>query len=193
MAPEKKILPFRPSPHSPLGLRQRIYELKQQILIDPLTGAYNRQFFETELERVSHSRHPSHLFIFDVDKFKTINDTCGHIQGDNVLKDVVKILKNSFREEDAVCRIGGDEFAVIMTDEKNSSDLDTAEIVNQKLNQIFSEIVLTNDFRIQENLPEFSVSIGHAIHLPYSNCTITKTIEKADSNMYLQKKLKEHR
>ena len=79
---------------------------------DELTGLYNRKAFEQA--RGEHAGEQTALLIVDVDRFKTINDTYGHEKGDEILQTVASALMESFRLEDYVCRIGGDEFAVIM-------------------------------------------------------------------------------
>ncbi|MEA3434963.1 MAG: GGDEF domain-containing protein, partial [Thermodesulfobacteriota bacterium] len=89
---------------------------------DHLTGAFNQKYFLDTLSKAfSYSlRHQSSLglLMLDIDFFKKINDTYGHIVGDIVLKEFVKRIENNLRNEDILCRYGGDEFAVIVRDFK---------------------------------------------------------------------------
>lgn len=85
-------------------------KLSYEATHDPLTGIYNRGAFEKYRDQETNYA----LILVDVDHFKSINDTFGHDMGDRVLKKVAELLQHRFRSNDYVCRIGGDEFAVIM-------------------------------------------------------------------------------
>lgn len=93
-------------------------KLSYEAAHDPLTGLYNRSSFE--LLQKQHRDRGFALLLIDVDKFKHINDSYGHDMGDKVLIRVARVLQDSFREADKVCRIGGDEFCVIMLDAASS-------------------------------------------------------------------------
>lgn len=84
---------------------------------DPLTGAYNRQMFQQRIAReFAHSRRhnlPLALLMIDVDHFKKVNDTYGHLVGDQVLKEISELLRTTVRTDDYVARFGGEEFVVI--------------------------------------------------------------------------------
>ena len=92
--------------------RQHREQLTFEALHDPLTGAYNRRAFDSMLAECDEAN--TALILVDIDYFKQINDVYGHPAGDEVLKRVAKVLSEQFRSEDHVCRIGGDEFAVLM-------------------------------------------------------------------------------
>ena len=118
---------------------------------DPLTGLFNRSAYERLFHNIDESSIA--LLLIDVDKFKGINDTYGHETGDRVLTRVAAILSSSFRVEDYVCRIGGDEFAVIMAN------------VNSGLKEMVREKVrLANDTLQQplEGVPSVTLSVGVA-------------------------------
>lgn len=91
----------------------------QQILeranVDGLTGAYNKRYYEETMRRMYATNGPSmSLLLFDIDYFKKINDTWGHAVGDLVLKEVVLVARGQLRIADLLCRVGGEEFAVIL-------------------------------------------------------------------------------
>lgn len=100
-----------------LGLAQRHAELRSHAMTDPLTGAFNRRFFEhylaDALEDCRKSRTACAVLLLDIDNFKFFNDRFGHAAGDNILREVVKLLRSVIRTSDRVCRLGGDELAVI--------------------------------------------------------------------------------
>ena len=82
---------------------------------DTLTGLFNRQFFESEMERFEHSHtSPMSVLMADVDWLKTINDQLGHTAGDELLRRTAQVLREVFRKQDLIARIGGDEFAVLL-------------------------------------------------------------------------------
>ncbi len=101
-------------------------ELRWQAEHDSLTKLYNRSWFEAQLEqacnRVSRSGQSAMLLFIDLDRFKYINDTAGHIAGDRLLVEVSERLKSRLRGSDCLARMGGDEFAVLLTN-VGSSDL----------------------------------------------------------------------
>jgi hypothetical protein len=98
-----------------LRLRER---LQNQSIRDPLTGLYNRRFLqETFVKELSSARRHKRalgVMVLDVDHFKRFNDTFGHAAGDTLLAAVGKLLASSFRNEDIVCRYGGEEFVVVL-------------------------------------------------------------------------------
>jgi len=90
--------------------------MKHQAEHDPLTELLNRRSFDKILKLYEEDESSFALILADVDTFKSINDTCGHAVGDRILKKVAALLQSMFRSVDYVCRIGGDEFAIIMVD-----------------------------------------------------------------------------
>lgn len=103
---------------APADVRALAAELAEQAVRDPLTGLYNRRFFDAALaQQIETARRYGRdltLVLFDLDRLKEINDTFGHEAGDAALKTFARLLLETARKADIVCRIGGDEFAVIL-------------------------------------------------------------------------------
>lgn len=100
-----------------ITLFERQQSLRRAAYTDPLTGAWNRRYFDgflnAAITRARRTRQTVTVLVFDIDGFKQYNDRYGHLAGDEILIEVVRALKSSVRPSDRVCRIGGDEFAVI--------------------------------------------------------------------------------
>ena len=125
-------------------------ELSYEATHDALTGLYNRKVFD---EIRTGDQKDYTLILADVDHFKQVNDTYGHDVGDQVLQKMAQVLLHNFRSEDYVCRIGGDEFAVIML----HTDSSLRQLVENKLASISSGMKDVSD-----GLPENSISAGIA-------------------------------
>ena len=124
-------------------------QLSYEASHDALTGVYNRGVFE----KVREQENNFGLILVDVDRFKNINDTYGHDAGDKILKTVADQLMHHFRSNDYVCRIGGDEFAVIMVHAGNGMK----ELVRDKFNDI--QYTLSHP---EGSLPVVTLSVGAA-------------------------------
>ena len=113
--------------------------LESMSVTDPLTQIGNRRFYQqklaSEIARAARYEHPLSLIMFDIDFFKKINDTYGHDVGDNVLKEHTKLIKKDLREGDIFCRIGGEEFVVILP----HVDLSHATALAEKLRVLVKE------------------------------------------------------
>ena len=127
--------------------------VKHQAEHDPLTDLLNRGSFDKALKFHDDSKHDFALILTDVDQFKSVNDTYGHAVGDQVLKRVSSLLQVAFRSTDFVCRIGGDEFAVIMVD--MTSDL--RYTIQEKIDFVNTELSKPID-----GMPQVSLSAGTA-------------------------------
>lgn len=146
---------------------------------DLLTGLYNRNFFEAELERLQNSRQSAiNIMVADVNGMKETNDTYGHEAGDDLLRRTAQVLKQSFRKEDVIARIGGDEFVVLF-----AGNISVAEAV-RRVKKCLDEHNLWND-----NLP-LSLSIGAAARSQGEH--LHEVFKKADQQMY-QEKARAHR
>lgn len=131
-------------------LRKQFEEARHVAEHDGLTGLLNKGSFENLLMVYKSSRNIA-MLVVDFDDFKSVNDNYGHDMGDRVLKYVSGVLQECFRTSDFVCRIGGDEFAVIMTNIVS----DQREIVEEKIKRIQAMVTST-----PEDMPKISVSIG---------------------------------
>lgn len=127
--------------------------IRHQAEHDALTDALNRGSFEKLLQIYESGEHPFALVLIDVDTFKEVNDTYGHAVGDAILKKVVGLLNQTFRSIDYVCRIGGDEFAIIMAEISEKHQ----ELVRDKIRVVNEELAKT-----EENIPAVSLSVGVA-------------------------------
>ena len=147
---------------------------------DDLTGLANRRLFDDRLEqaifRAKRMEAQLAVAIVDVDKFKHINDTYGHMAGDEVIKTVAKRLKNGLRRSDTVARLGGDEFAIVLESIKNVDDLN---VVMNKLVSAF-----TTPMKIDQHGEErVTVSIGVCIY-KQDQITAPGLIKQADLALY---------
>ncbi len=118
-------------------------ELKRLFFIstvDPLTGAYNRRYFkgrmEEEIERAKRTGRPFSLIMFDIDKFKDINDNYGHEVGDLTLKKVARTVKDRIRKSDIFCRWGGEEFLILLPETTLDGAVKLAEDLRERISQI---------------------------------------------------------
>ena len=127
--------------------------IKHQAEHDPLTDLLNCGSFDRLLNLYEKENNKFALILIDVDTFKSVNDTYGHAMGDVILKRVSKLLLTAFRTIDYVCRIGGDEFAIIMVE--MTSDL--SYTISEKISEINRQLAAS-----KENVPAVSLSVGVA-------------------------------
>ena len=130
--------------------------LRYQAETDPLTGLYNRSTLEQRIKKYLENSFKQYaMFIIDLDHFKEINDTMGHLQGDYVLKDVAQILSQNFSTKDDIGRLGGDEFVVL---KRNVVSLEEIEETAKRLNE-----QLRMTYEKDEHVIQISASIGICI------------------------------
>ncbi|MEM8987157.1 MAG: diguanylate cyclase [Pseudomonadota bacterium] len=161
---------------------KRIVELEQLADRDPLLPLYNRRAFVRELTRVmalvERYNETASLIYIDLNDFKDVNDTHGHAAGDAVLEHIGELLVKNVRGSDAVGRLGGDEFGVILA---HTGD-DAAEAKARQLAAVIDESVL--DWRGQ------TVSVGAAVGALtlHKGQTVADALDAADRAMYEQKR-----
>ena len=162
--------------------RRQIENLKTAVRIDVLTQIANRAYFEEKLEEMIRLRNryndPFSLLLIDVDNFKTINDTYGHLAGDRILKGVSFKLKTSIRESDFIARLGGDEFSLILV----KLPAEKAVELGGKLCQILEDA----RFLLDGNDIKVTLSIGVAEALRGDKPEAL--IKRADEALYKAKK-----
>lgn len=138
--------------------RRDLDHLQLQALQDPLTGLWNRsgimRILQRELARVTRLPESLSVLMLDLDNFKLINDTYGHPAGDSVLRMVSKKISSSLRAYDALGRIGGDEFLVVLPD----CDGDAARSLGERVRSRLAE----TNFQIQEDEIPITISVGSA-------------------------------
>jgi diguanylate cyclase (GGDEF)-like protein/PAS domain S-box-containing protein len=151
---------------------------------DPLTGLPNRRLLEDRLTQAlalgQRNRQQTAVMFVDLDRFKTINDSLGHAVGDALLKEVATRLVAQLRTGDTICRIGGDEFVVVLPEVKRSSDL--AQVAQKVIEQLSLPVV------IEEREIIVTPSIGIAV-FPDDGRDAETLIRNADAAMYHAKEL----
>ena len=157
-------------------------KLSYQANHDMLTGLINRQHFDERLQRAidsAASEHVEHVLCYlDLDQFKVVNDTCGHVAGDRLLQELSAILKDRIRGRDSVARLGGDEFGVIL----EHCSLEQGQRIVDTLH------AAVESFRFSWEEAEFKigVSIG-VVAINAGNKSITDVLGAADSACYIAK------
>jgi len=166
-----------------LGMHNAIIhdKLEQLAILDPLTKIYNRRFgierLKEEYGRSVRSGDPIGVLLLDIDFFKKVNDTYGHIVGDQVLIQVTNIIKTNIRKGDVLARYGGEEFMAILPGASKKG----LELVAEKIRRYIEEHVVY--YKNQEI--KVTISIGGTSYPEFTAEEITTIIEQADKNLYL--------
>jgi diguanylate cyclase (GGDEF)-like protein/PAS domain S-box-containing protein len=169
--------------HDTSELRGLTRQMTYQASHDALTGLVNRREFERRLQEAMDSAQTGNvghaLCYLDLDRFKTVNDTCGHTAGDNMLREVASLIKEAVRDSDTVGRIGGDEFALLLVG-----------CPLEKARQIADDVVRSvNDYRFvwKDKIFNIGVSIG-IVEIGGGGGAIEDIMNSADSACYVAKK-----
>lgn len=161
-----------------ITIRVRYEErLKYLSLHDQLTGLYNRAYFEDTIEKLDSGReYPITIISADLDGLKLINDTMGHLQGDELLKRCSHILRKNLRKEDVLARVGGDEFIAILprTGEK------TGDLIVKRISKSIDE------YNSKHSELPLMISLGRATSTDNKQ-SLLEVIKKADNLMYREK------
>lgn len=158
--------------------RNNIFYLKDKnelLYRDKLTGLYNKNFFEEEMIRLDTKRQlPISLIMGDINGLKLINDAFGHTMGDSVLKKSAEIMSASFRNEDIISRVGGDEFVILLPMTKEKTALEIVNRVKRKCENNPLDFIKIN------------ISFGVATKTSIDE-NINKVLKKAEDRMYFNK------
>lgn len=151
--------------------------------LDPLTGIYNRRFgmarLHEEFTRTVRTTEPLGIMMFDIDHFKKVNDTYGHLVGDRVLIQVAKIARTALREGDILIRYGGEEFLVILP----AASKDNARAIGEKLRRMVEETSVTDgDQKIR-----VTISIGVTSFPELAAASDQELVKRADESLYSAK------
>lgn len=163
-----------------LTLREELHALS---IRDPLTGLFNRRFLEEaldrELVRMRRADETLAVAMLDIDHFKALNDTYGHDTGDEVLRQVAQLMSNFRHGNDIVCRYGGEEFVVVMTEI-------AAEAAAERLNALRSAVESLSCKTEAGTRTNVTVSIGMALYPEHGDNRLD-LITRADQALYLAK------
>lgn len=164
--------------------RKREQSLWEDASRDHLTGVYNRRYLSEvgarEFQRAARHDHPLSLILFDLDHFKQINDTFGHVAGDILLKKVTEICRDATRQEDILARYGGDEFVILCLDTDEEGALNLAE-------RIRTEIAQTA-VAYQEELLDATASLGVTSLQDDGPGSMLELVKQADKALYEAKR-----
>jgi diguanylate cyclase (GGDEF)-like protein len=156
-------------------------DIKNKADVDPLTKLYNRRVFDREIESLIKSQTPFSLVIYDIDNFKQINDTYGHLVGDEVLKMVSNIIRKSIRKTDIPCRFGGEEIVIILKDLSKEDALIISDRIRQKIEK-------TPTYWMEGQI--FVTVSGGVSSFPEDGTSKEEIIRNADEVMYRECKKK---
>jgi len=163
----------------------RLYEEARALADrDPLTGFYNHRYlherFGQEALRARRARRPLSLLMLDLDDFKLVNDTFGHLFGDDVLRWTAELIRRTLRGSDVPARYGGDEFAILLPD----ADAEQAALTAERLSAAFAESAFTTGSRLPVPV---GIAIGAAT-FPTDGRTAAELIAVADAGLYRMKR-----
>ncbi len=167
------------------SLQQSLEAIRAESLTDPLTGLGNRKYFDRSIQvavqNALASGEPLSLLMFDIDHFKSFNDTYGHLTGDQVLRLVATSLKQTIKGQDITARYGGDEFAVVLPNTALRQALTVADHIRRA--------VMSKELKKKstgEMLGRVTISIGVSILKPGEDTD--SLIERADACLYAAKR-----
>jgi diguanylate cyclase (GGDEF)-like protein len=157
-------------------------EVKKLAVLDPLTGVNNRRAFfeeaEREFARSLRYQRPLAVIMIDVDKFKFINDSSGHLAGDAVLMEIADTIRTQLRDLDHFGRYGGDEFIILLPE----SDLAGGRLIAERITTAISSL----EIKLEGLLFHPSITAGVADYIP-SDRSLAALISRADWDLRIQK------
>jgi diguanylate cyclase (GGDEF)-like protein len=165
------------------ALTTKLGMARREALMDPLTHLWNRRgasvILKGTIAGADERGVPLTLALLDLDNFKRINDTFGHPTGDEVLRRVASRLLGAVRSDDAICRMGGDEFLVLMADTDAATAARSAERIRHAIND--------TPIQTREGTLTMSLSVGYTVRLPRDGTAIEGLLERADSALMKSK------
>ena len=171
-------------PHIHLGT-ERLFlflEMKEKSRTDSLTGIYLRRYFleklEIEIKRAKRYKTKFHILMLDIDFFKKVNDTYGHLAGDKVLIEISKTIQKNIRPIDVLCRYGGEEFIILINNLSDDEVYDMAQNIRKEIRKI--------KFNVNDLYFSVTISIGVSKYKESFNCD--EIISIADKALYEAKK-----
>nr|WP_243159448.1 GGDEF domain-containing protein [Clostridium sp. SM-530-WT-3G] len=147
-------------------------ELRYKNITDSLTNINNRRYFDEVLNKLLEKNKNFYIFVFDIDNFKKINDTYGHLTGDEVLKRVAQVSKEVIGRNGSIFRYGGEEFVVIVNPRDKNFIINMAEDVRKRI----ENLIWDNDIKV-------TISMGVAD----SAVEKERVLEVADNRLYTSK------
>jgi diguanylate cyclase (GGDEF)-like protein len=167
--------------------RYQLEHYEEKAIRDELTGLYNRRQIQSELDQAKLQANslsiPFCICLIDIDHFKTVNDKCGHLVGDTILREFARVARESIRDSDVFGRYGGDEFMQILPD----TDLKGAVMHAERL-RVYAHFL---DF--QKILPHKNISVSIGVAQYRNGERIATLIERADNALYRAKQLGRNR
>jgi two-component system cell cycle response regulator len=166
-------------------LRDNVQQSIEMAITDGLTGLYNRRYMESHLgsllEQAGARGKPLTIMVLDIDFFKSINDTYGHDAGDDVLREFAVRIRKSIRGIDLACRLGGEEFVIVMPE----TDMAVATIVAERLRRR----IASEAFNIAQGAKAIDVTISIGIAtLDTADDTVSTILKRADQALYRAKR-----
>ena len=159
--------------------KRKLQTAEESAMKDPLTQLYNKVSTKALIEEyISANQNQGAFMMLDIDNFKRVSDTLGHLYGDAVLSELAHTLKSLFRDTDIIGRVGGDEFVVFMT------NINELAVIRTKAERILS--AFKRPFRTENAEQGISCSIGVSIY-PGHGSTYDELMQKADSSLYFSK------
>jgi diguanylate cyclase (GGDEF)-like protein len=165
-----------------MSLQNNIYY--QRAIIDSKTQVYTHHYFmkriQEELSRISRYNDDLALLMFDIDHFKDLNDSLGHLAGDRVLYDVAEVLKSNIRRSDVAARFGGEEFVVLLVSCKKDFAYVIAERIRKKIKEM--------EFEYLGAKVKSSISVGISFASQRSMLSEEELVRRADLALYSSKR-----
>jgi diguanylate cyclase (GGDEF)-like protein len=155
-------------------------EIYRLTIIDALTGIHNKrflmEFLDRELARSARHHRPLSILMFDIDRFKTINDELGHLGGDVTLRELAATVRANVRREDLFARYGGEEFAVVLVETNHQGATELGERIRR--------LVEKRSFEYEGKKYQVTISIGVAATDGEEGLTVSEILRRADEKLY---------